>query len=193
MKNIVVVLGSKFPYKENENFGKRIGIKRFQKGVDLFKSLNADALIFAGSIELVHPITKKPFVLKEKEQAIIQSVSSDKVFIDNVNNPNSKYSATTDGDAQFIFDTTSTLYSITNEKINLYVITEKPHFILRVNYLLKVYFKKYLKNINIIFTESTKPAFKDWYCEIFYFIFCRYIWQYKVLNSFYPNFRKYNK
>ncbi len=62
MKNIIVVLGSKFPYQENENLGKRIGIKRFQKGVDLFKSLKADALIFAGSIELVHPITKKPFV-----------------------------------------------------------------------------------------------------------------------------------
>jgi len=161
MKNIVVVLGSKFPYKENENFGKRIGIKRFQKGVDLFKSLNADALVFAGSIELVHPITKKPFVLKEKEQAIIQNIPSDKIYIDNTNNPNSKYGVTTYGDAQFIFDTILTLYPLINEKINLYIITEKPHFILRVNYLLKIFFKKYLKNINIIFSESTKPAFKD--------------------------------
>ena len=161
MKNIIVVLGSKFPYKENENFGKRIGIKRFQKGVDLFKSLNADALIFAGSIDLVHPITKKPFVLKEKEQAIVQNVPKDKIFIDNTDISNSKYSVTTDGDVQLIFDIISALYPIASEKINLYIITEKPHFILRVNYLLKVYFKKYLQNINIIFTESTKPELKD--------------------------------
>jgi len=193
MKNIIVVLGAKFPYKDTENLGKRIGIKRFQKGIDLFKSLNADILIFAGSIDLVHPITKKPYALKEKELAINQNIPSNKIFIDNTNNSKSKYDLTTKGDIQLVFDTILSLFPIDNEKINLYVITEKPHFIFRVNYLLKVYFKKYLKNINIIFSESTKPIFKDWYCELLYFILCRYIWQYNLLNFFFPNFRKYNK
>jgi len=163
-KNIIAVLGSKFPYKENENFGKRIGIKRFQKGIDLFKSLNGDALIFAGSIDLVHPITKKPFALKEKELAVKQNVPINKIFIDNTNSSlkhKSKYGLTTNGDAQFIFDVILALYPMDITKINLYIITEKPHFIFRVNYLLKVYFKKYLKNINIILVESTKPIFKD--------------------------------
>jgi len=191
MKNIIVVLGSKFPYEDNENLGKRIGIKRFQKGIDLFKSLNADALIFAGSIDLVHPITKKSYVLKEKELAIDQNIPSNKIFIDNSDILKSKYALTTKGDIQLVFDIISSLFLMDNEKINLYIITEKPHFIFRVNYLLKIYFKKYLNNINIIFSESTKPIFKDWYCEFIYFIFCRYIWQYNILNFFFPNFRKY--
>jgi len=161
MKNIMVVLGAKFPYKDNENLGKRIGIKRFQKGVDLFKSLNGDALIFAGSINLVHPITKKPYALKEKELAIKQNIPSNKIFIDNTDSLKSKYNLTTKGDIQFVFDIVSSSFPLNNEKINLYIITEKPHFIFRVNYLLKIYFKKYLKNINIIFSESTKPIFKD--------------------------------
>jgi len=177
-KKIIAVLGAKFPYKENENLGRIIGIKRFQKGVDLFKSLNGDALIFAGSIDLVHPVTKKPYALKEKELAIENNIPSDKIFIDNTKtseNKKSKYDLTTNGDIQLIFDRITSLYSMNDEKINLYIITEKPHFILRVNYLLKAYFRKYLKNVNVVFIESTKPRFKDWYCEIFYFIFCRYI------------------
>jgi hypothetical protein len=163
-KKVIAVLGAKFPYKENENLGKIIGIKRFQKGVDLFKSLNGDALIFAGSIELVHPITKKPYALKEKELAISQNIPSDKIFIDNTKtseDQNSKYDLTTKGDIQLIFDIASKLYSLSTTKVNIYIITEKPHFILRVNYLLRIYFRKYSKTVNIIFIESTKPRFKD--------------------------------
>jgi len=97
----------------------------------------------------------------KKELAISQNVPDSKIFIDQTNTFNSNYDLTTKGDVQLVFDTISSLYLMANEKINLYIITEKPHFIFRVNYLLKVYFKKYLKNINIIFIESTKSIFKD--------------------------------